>query len=75
MIDFPLQRLRVSKKEALPGVSTGWKGDCRGKSPPTPFQNMVSVAGDDLPVLLQKCMDWLEKQNPSGVDHIWAPEM
>ena len=36
----------------------------RGKSPPTPSQKMVSVAGDDLRVLLGKRMDWLGKENP-----------
>ena len=36
----------------------------RGKSPPTPSQNMVAVAGDDLHVLLWKRMDWLGKENP-----------
>ena len=36
---------------------------------------MVAVADDDLPVLLGRRMDWLGKENLSGVYHIWAPVM
>ena len=52
----------MRRRPCLESAQAG-HGDDRGKSP-TPSQKTVSVAGDDLHVLLCKGMDWLGKENP-----------
>ena len=73
---FPYSQAEMWQEETLHGVCVRMvRVIDRGKSPPTPFRNVATGRGTNLPVYLRKGQDWLGKLDASGTHRILVQDV